>query len=39
MNLLNLIVQLCNIGTFILSLKSYLENRRKRKDDADEEKF
>jgi hypothetical protein len=39
MNLLNVIANLCNIGTFILSIKVYLENRRKRKDDADEEKF
>jgi hypothetical protein len=39
MNLLTIIANLCNIGTFILSIKVYLENRRKRKDDADEEKF
>jgi hypothetical protein len=34
MNLLNVIANLCNIGTFILSIKVYLENRRKRNDDA-----
>jgi hypothetical protein len=38
MNILNVIANLCNIGTFILSIKVYLENRRKRKDDADKEK-
>jgi hypothetical protein len=36
MNLLTIIANLCNIGTFILSIKVYLENRRKRKDDANE---
>jgi hypothetical protein len=36
MNLLTIIANLCIIGTFILSIKVYLENRRKRKDDADE---
>jgi hypothetical protein len=36
MNILNFVAQISSIVSLILSLKVYLENRRKRKDDADE---
>jgi hypothetical protein len=39
MDILTFVVQFCSIVNCILSVLNYLENRRKRKDDADEEKF
>jgi hypothetical protein len=39
MDILTFVVQFCSIVNCILSVLKYLENRRKRKDDADEEKF
>jgi hypothetical protein len=35
MSILSIVVQLCGIGNFVLSLLNYLENRKKR-DNADD---
>jgi hypothetical protein len=35
MNILNIVVQLCGIANFVLSLLNYLDNRKKR-DNADD---
>jgi hypothetical protein len=37
MSILNIVVQLCGIANFVLSLLNYLDNRKKRKDNADDE--
>jgi hypothetical protein len=39
MDILTFVVQFCSIVNCVLSVLNYLENRRKRKDDADEKKF
>jgi hypothetical protein len=36
MSILSIVAHLCGIGNFVLSLLNYLDNRKKRKDNADE---